>query len=97
MVANQSSYGRAVDHAMKTFVTKEQELSNMDIRDQKDPKPKVFLENPNSFVLLFQNHYKFDQRNPRAGELSRYISGKLVVFSRASNSGKRSRGKKEKF
>ena len=44
------------------------------------PILKVFLENPNSTVLLFQDHYKFDQRNPRAHELSRYISGKVCSF-----------------
>ena len=32
-----------MDHVMKTFVTREQELSNMDISGQNDPKPKVFL------------------------------------------------------
>ena len=80
LVANQSSYGRAMDYVIKTFVTREQELSNVDIRGHNDPKPKVFLENPNSTTLLFQGHYKFDQRNPRALELSRYISGKDGSF-----------------
>ena len=65
---------------MKTFVTREEELSNVDIRGQNDPKPKVFLENSNSSALLFQGHYEFDQRNPRAGELSRYTSGKVGSF-----------------
>ena len=37
LVANQSSYGRAMDHVMKTFVTGEQELSNVDIRGHNDP------------------------------------------------------------
>ena len=71
LVANQSSYSRAVDHVMKTFVTREQELNNVDIRGQDNDKLKMFLENPHSTALLFQNHYKFDQRNPRAHELSR--------------------------
>ena len=64
---------------MKTFVTREPELSNVEIRGQDNPKPKVLLENPNS-TLLFKDHYKFDQRNPRARELSRYISGKVGTF-----------------
>ena len=97
LVANQNSYSRAIDHVMKTFFTREQELSNVEMRSQNVPKPKVFLENPNSIALLFQDHYKFDQRNPRTRKLSRYISGKVGISSRASNSGKRSRGKKEKF
>ena len=64
----------------------------MDISGQNDPKPKVFLENLNSTVLLFQDHYKIDQRNPKARKLSRYISGKVGSYSRVSNSKKRSRG-----
>ena len=80
LVANRSSYGRAMDPVMKTFVTKEQELSNVDIRDEYDPKPKVFLENPNSTALLFQDHYKFDQINRKDCELSRYISSKVGSF-----------------
>ena len=80
LVANQSLYGRAMDHVMKTFVSMEQVLSNVEIRGQNYPKPKVFLENPNSVVLLFQVHYKFDQRNPRARKLSTYISGKVSSF-----------------
>ena len=73
LVANQISDGRAMDHVMKTFVTGEQELSNVDIGGQNNPKPKVFLKNPNSTALLFQDHYKFDQKNPRCPKLSRYI------------------------
>ena len=80
LVANQSSYGRAMDHVMKTFATREQELKNVDIRGQSNPKPEVFLENPKSTALLFQDHYKFDQRNSSARELSRYISGKVGSF-----------------
>ena len=80
LVANQSLYGRAMDHVMKTFVSMEQVLSNVEIRGQNYPKPKVFLENPNSVAVLFQVHYKFDQRNPRARKLSTYISGKVSSF-----------------
>ena len=52
----------------------------MDIRGQNDPKPKMFLEDLNSTALIFQDHYKFGQRNLRARELSRYISGKVGSF-----------------
>ena len=31
-------------------------------------------------MLLFQDHYKFDQRNPRARKLSRCISGQVGSF-----------------
>ena len=65
---------------MKAFVTREQELSNVDIRGQNNPTLKVVLENTNSTALLFQDHYKFDQGNPRARQLSRYISDKAGNF-----------------
>ena len=65
---------------MKAFVTREQELSNVDIRGQNNPTLKVVLENTNSTALLFQDHYKFDQRNARARQLSRYISDKAGNF-----------------
>ena len=69
-----------MDHAMKAFVTREQELSNVDIRGQNNPTLKVVLENAKSTALLFQDHYKFDQRNPRARQLGRYISDKAGNF-----------------
>ena len=71
LIANQSSYGRAMDHVMRT------EVSNMDIRGQDNPKPKVFLENSNSTTLPFQDLYKFDQRNPRASRT------KSIYFSQS--------------
>ena len=71
LIANQSSYGRAMDHVMRT------EVSNMDIRCQNNPKPKVFLENSNSTTLPFQDLYKFAQRNPRASRT------KLIYFSQS--------------
>ena len=46
--APQSSYRPRMDEAMKAFVTREQELSNIEIREQNDSKLKIFAENPNS-------------------------------------------------
>ena len=59
LIANHSSYGRAMDEAMKTFVTRKQELSNVDFRGQNKYQPRVFRENPNSQALFFQDHYNF--------------------------------------
>ena len=42
LVTNQSSYSRAMDHVMKSFVTREQKLSNVDIRGLNDPKLRYF-------------------------------------------------------
>ena len=68
LIANDSSYSRTMDEAMKTFVTRKQELSNVDFRGQNKYQPRVFRENPNSQALFFQDHYNFDKRNPRARE-----------------------------
>ena len=55
-VAEQSSYGRMMNTAMKTFVTKDQKLTATDIRGVKDPCPRVLMENPNSFALFFKDY-----------------------------------------
>ena len=68
LIANDSSYGRTMDEAMKTFVTRKQGLSNVDFRGQNEYQPRVFRENPNSQALFFQDHYNFDEKNPRARE-----------------------------
>ena len=68
LIANDSSYSRTMDEAMKTFVTRKQELSNVDFRGQNKYQPRVFRENPNSQALFFQDHYNIDERNPRARE-----------------------------
>ena len=68
MMVTQSSYGRRMDWAMKIFATREQELSNVEIRGKNDPQPKIFSENPNSFALFFKDLYKFHNRNPKVKE-----------------------------
>ena len=73
MVATQSSYGRMMDEVMKTFVTREQELSNVEIRGKNDPKPKIFEENRNLVALFFKDLYKYDNRNLKAKAFSKYL------------------------
>ena len=81
VMATQSSYGRMMDGAMKTFVTTEQGLSNVEIRGKNDPKPKIFTENPNSFALFFKDLYKFNNRNPKAKAFSKYLLNKYIHLS----------------
>ena len=52
LIANDSSYGRAMDEATKTFVTRKQELSNVNFRGQNEYQPRVFRENSNSQALF---------------------------------------------
>ena len=66
LTANHSSYGNMLRTAMSSFVTKNQKLSSTNIREQIDPRPRVLMENPNAFILLFQDRYKHDNKNPRA-------------------------------
>ena len=47
LIANDSSYGRTMDEAMKTFVTRKEELNNVDFRGQNEFQPRVFRVNPN--------------------------------------------------
>ena len=68
LIANDSSYGRTMDGAMKTFVTRKQKLSNVDFRGQNKYQLRVFRENPNSQALFFQDRYNFDERSHRARE-----------------------------
>ena len=55
LTANHSSYGDMLRTAMSSFVTKNQKLSSTDIRGQIDPRPRILMENPNAFALLFQD------------------------------------------
>ena len=66
LTANHSSYGNMINAAMKSFVTKNQRLSSTDIRGKLDPRPRVLMENPNAFALLFKYKYKYENKNPRA-------------------------------
>ena len=65
----------------ETFVTREQELNNVEIRGKNDPKPKIFAENPNSFALFFKDLYRFDNRNPKAKAFSKYLLNKYLHLS----------------
>ena len=66
---------------MKTFVTREQESSNVEIRGKNDPKPKILAENPNLLALFFKDLYKFDNRNPKAKAFSKYLPNKYLHLS----------------
>ena len=75
LTVNHSSYDNIIRAAMSSFVTKNQKLSSTDIRGQIDPRPRILMENPNAFALLFQDKYKHDNKNPRA-RFNNYIGRK---------------------
>ena len=75
LTENHSSYGNMLKTAMSSFVTKNQKLSSKDIREQIDPRPRFLMENTNAFVLLFQDKYKHNNKNPRA-RFNNYIGRK---------------------
>ena len=75
LTANHSSHGNMLRTAMSSFVTKNQKLRSKDIRGQIDPRPRVLMEDPNTFALLFQDKYKHDNKNPRA-RFNNYIGRK---------------------
>ena len=53
-VAGQNSYGCMMNTAMKTFVTKDKKLTGTDIRGVNEPRPRVLMENPNSYALFLK-------------------------------------------
>ena len=59
----------------------ENDLSNIEIREQNDSKPELFAENPNSFALFFKDLYKVDNRNPKAKASSKYLLNKYLHLS----------------
>ena len=76
LTAKNSSYGNMLRKAMSSFVTKNQKLSSStDIRKQIDPCPRILMENPNAFALLFQDKYKHYNKNPKA-RFNNYIGRK---------------------
>ena len=80
MMMMQSSYGQMIDEAMKTFVTREQELSSVEIRGKMtlNLKSKIFAKNLNLFALFFKGLYKFANRNPKGKAFSKYLLNKYL-------------------
>ena len=54
-----------LDDTIRSFVSKEETLMDIDIRGIKDHRPRELMENLNSFALLFQENYKHDNKNLR--------------------------------
>ena len=50
-VAGQSSYGRMMNAAMRSFVSKDKKLAGTGIRGVKNPRPRILMENLNSYAL----------------------------------------------
>ena len=61
----QSDYGQMLDDTIRSFVSKWEPLTDIDIRGIKDHRPRELMENPNFFALLFKENYKHDNKNPR--------------------------------
>ena len=80
MMMMQSCYGQMIDEAMKTFVTREQELSSVEIRGKMtlNLKSKIFAKNLNLFALFFKGLYKFANRNPKGKAFSKYLLNKYL-------------------
>ena len=68
-VAGQSPYGHMMNTAMKTFASKDKKITGADIRGVNDIRPKVLMENPNSYALFFGDYYKYNNKNPKQGIL----------------------------
>ena len=81
-MATQSDYGYMLDNSIRSFVSKEEMLTDVDIRGIKDHRPREMMENPNSFALLFQENYKCNNKNPRSRVFDYRFGGQNSRFNR---------------
>ena len=81
-MATQSDYGYMLDNSIRSFVSKEEMLTDVDIRGIKDHRPREMMENPNSFALLFQENYKCNNKNPRGRVFDYRFGGQNSRFNR---------------
>ena len=65
LMATQNDYGQMFDDTVRSFLSKEGLLTDVDIRGIKDTRQRELMENPNSFASLFQENYKHDYKNPK--------------------------------
>ena len=82
LMATQSSYGQMLDDSIRSFVSKEEMLTDIDIRDIKDYRPRELMENPNSFALLFQENHKHDNKTPWGQAFDYRLGGQNSRFNR---------------
>lgn len=65
LMATQNDYGQMFDDTVRSFLSKEGLLTDVDIRGIKDTRQRELMENPNFFASLFQENYKHDYKNPK--------------------------------
>ena len=81
-MATQSDYGYMLDNSIRSFVSKEEMLTDVDIRGIKDHRPREMMENPNFFALLFQENYKCNNKYPRDRVFDYRFGGQNSRFNR---------------
>ena len=81
-MATQSDYGYMLDNSIRSFVGKEEMLTDVDIRGIKDHRPREMMENPNFFALLFQENYKCNNKYPRDRVFDYRFGGQNSRFNR---------------
>ena len=64
-IANHSSYGIAMDHALRTFVDNRGGLTNTTIRGISYSKPKHLMENPSTFLLYLRTSTTLKKENSK--------------------------------
>ena len=65
LMATQNDYGQMFDDTVRSFLSKERLLTNVDTREIKDTRPRELMENPNCFASLLQENYKHDNKKPK--------------------------------
>ena len=68
--------------SIRSFAGKEETLTDVDIQGIKVHRPRELMVNPNSFVLLFQENYKQDNKNSRGRVFDYRLGGQNSRFNR---------------
>ena len=82
LMAVQSDYGQMLDDTIRSFVSKKEKFTDVDIRGIKYHRPRELMENPNSFALLFSENYKHNNKNPRGQVFDYRLRGQNSRFNR---------------
>ena len=75
LMASLRQHSRILEEAIRTYITKDGDLTRTGLRGIKDPRPRSFMENSNPLSLVFQDYYKFDNRNPMSDVFGARLGG----------------------
>ena len=81
-MATQSDYGEVLDDTIRSFVSKEETLTDVDIQGINVQRPRELMVNLNSFALLFQENQEHDNKNSGGRVFDYRLGGQNSRFNR---------------